>query len=139
MEVTLPRRMVNALLQQAQQSPEAEVCGLIGAMDNLPRACYPVPNIATAPRRLFQMEPRAQIDALRYMRGRNESLFGIYHSHPHSPATPSATDIVETGYPDALYLIISLNTRGVLEMRAWRLAPQLQEVELRINEDHART
>lgn len=139
MAVSLPRTLVNALLRHAQQSPEAEVCGLIGAAGDVPQRCYPVPNIASAPRRLFQMDPRAQIDALRQMRARNESLFGIYHSHPHSPALPSLTDITEAGYPDALYLIISLNTRGVLEMRAWRLAPQLQEVELRINEDPTRT
>jgi len=33
-------------------------------------------------------------------------------------------------YPDALYLIISLDSKGVLEMRGWRLARRLEEVEL---------
>jgi len=85
------------------------------------------------------MEPQAQIDTLRCMRERDETLFAIYHSHPDTPPSPSALDLEQPGYPEALYLIISLNTRGVLEMRGWRLAPQLQEVELRINEDPART
>jgi len=59
--------------------------------------------------------------ALRLMRERGEELFAIYHSHPSSPATPSIIDLEEAGYPEALYLIISLNTKGVLEVRGFRL------------------
>jgi proteasome lid subunit RPN8/RPN11 len=55
------------------------------------------------------------------MREQGEELFGIYHSHPHSPAEPSDTDLRQAGYPEALYLIVSLNTKGVLEMRGFRL------------------
>ena len=76
------------------------------------------------------MDPRDQIDALREMRERGESLFAIYHSHPDSPPAPSETDLKQAGYPEALYLIISLDTKGVLEMRGWRLTPRWEEVEL---------
>ena len=75
----------------------------------------------TEPQRLFAMDPARQIDAQRRMRERGEELFGIYHSHPHSPAQPSATDLEQAGYPEALYIIVSLNTKGVLEMRGFRL------------------
>jgi proteasome lid subunit RPN8/RPN11 len=128
--ITLPRPLVNAMLHHAQLSPASEVCGLIGARANVPSHCYPVANVAGEPAHLFQMDPRSQIDAMRAMRERGESLFAIYHSHPDSPPAPSETDLKEAGYPDALYLIISLDTKGVLEMRGWRLAPRLEEVEL---------
>ena len=83
--------------------------------------CIPVPNVSDQPQHLFAMDPGRQIDALRRMRESGEELFGIYHSHPHSPAQPSDKDLQQVGYPDALYIIVSLNTRGVLEMRGFRL------------------
>ena len=128
--ITLPRTLANAMLRHAQTSPASEICGLIGARETLPNRVYPVANVADEPGRLFQMDPRGQIDAMRTMRECGESLYAIYHSHPHSPPAPSEIDLNEAGYPDALYLIISLDTKGVLEMRGWRLAPHLQEVEL---------
>jgi proteasome lid subunit RPN8/RPN11 len=67
------------------------------------------------------MDPAQQIAALRTMRESGEQLFAIYHSHPNSPPLPSPTDLAQSNYPEALYLIISLQTRGVLEMRGFRL------------------
>ena len=119
--IILPRQLVNRILYQAQSSPDAEICGLITAKAGRPLRCIPVPNISDQPQQLFAMDPRRQIDALRSMREQGEELFGIYHSHPHSPAQPSDRDLQQVGYPDALYIIVSLNTRGVLEMRGFRL------------------
>ena len=110
-----------------------EVCGLITAKNGRPQRCIPVPNVSDQPERLFAMDPKSQIDALRNMREHNEELFGIYHSHPHSPAEPSDTDLEQAGYPDALYVIVSLNTKGVLEMRGFRLRDgKTEPVELEI-------
>ena len=119
--VFLPRPLVNQILRQAQSTPDVEICGLIAAHDGKPQRCIPVANIANQPDRLFAMDPAKQIDAQRNMREHNEALFGIYHSHPHIPAQPSATDLEQAGHPEALYIIVSLNTRGVLEMRGFRL------------------
>jgi proteasome lid subunit RPN8/RPN11 len=119
--VTLPRSLVNQILHHAQSTPELEICGLIAARDGQPQRCIPVANIASQPETLFSMDPARQIQALRDMREQGETLFAIYHSHPHSPAQPSASDLEQAGYPGALYIIVSLNTKGVLEMRGFRL------------------
>ena len=119
--LTLPRELINRLLTAAQAEPEREVCGLVGERDGRYRY-YPVTNVAGEPGRLFQMDPRGQIDAMRAMRERGETLFAIFHSHPHGPARPSATDLTEAAYPEALYLIASLGTTGVLELAGYRLA-----------------
>lgn len=133
--VTLPRTLVNKILAHAQHSPEDEVCGLIGAEDDKAVDIYPVKNVAEDPHTLFQMDPKQQIDAMREMREQGHELFAIYHSHPHTPAAPSATDLEQANYPDALYLIISLNTTGVLEMRGFHLeGGKASEVELKIHE-----
>lgn len=133
MTVTLPRPLVNQLLAHAQSAPQAEVCGLIGAQNGTPARAYPITNAAHTPARHFVMAPQEQIAALRTMREQGEELFAIYHSHPGSPATPSATDLAQASYADALYLIISLQTQGVLEMRGYYLRPgQVEEVALDI-------
>ncbi|OGT21783.1 MAG: hypothetical protein A2V90_07980 [Gammaproteobacteria bacterium RBG_16_57_12] len=131
--VKLPRPLVNQLLQQAQQSPQLEVCGLISARDGRPQRCYPVMNAAADNAHRFEMEPGSQIEALRQIREQGEQLFAIYHSHPDTPPLPSELDRQHTEYPQALRLIISLNTEGVLEMRGYALEEQaLQPVELEL-------
>jgi len=120
--IELPRALVNQILHHAQASPEWEVCGLIGAKDGQPRSCHPVANAATDPQTRFQLDPAGQIEAMRQIREDGEELFAIFHSHPSAPAEPSPTDLAEAAYTEALYLVISLNTKGVLEMRGFRIA-----------------
>jgi proteasome lid subunit RPN8/RPN11 len=119
--IALPRHIINQILEQAQGSPDAEVCGLIGSRDGKPTRCYPVANDAEEPRHHFLMDPRQQIDAMRAMRENDESLFAIYHSHPDAPALPSAEDLQQAAYPEAYYLIVSLATEGTLQLRAFQL------------------
>ncbi|OAI02467.1 Mov34/MPN/PAD-1 family protein [Methylomonas methanica] len=127
-EISLPRKLTNQLLHLAQLSPDTEVCGLIGAdSTGMPASCYPVKNNAATPETRFLLDASQQIEAMRQIRDKGETLFAIYHSHPHSPAQPSLTDIKEASYPDVLHLIISLNTKGVLELRGFKIAGQSSE------------
>ncbi len=119
--VTMPRPLVNRLLHHAQQGAGMEVCGLIAGRGGRPSRCIPVANISPSPATRYEMDPKGQIDAMRAMRERGEALFAIYHSHPSSPAEPSATDLAQAAYPDTLYLIISLKTKGILELRGFLL------------------
>ncbi|MEN8170561.1 MAG: M67 family metallopeptidase [Pseudomonadota bacterium] len=131
--VTLPITLVNKILTHAQHSPESEVCGLIAARGGVPAAVYPIANVADVPERLFAMDPAAQIEAMRQMREGDEELFAIYHSHPHAPARPSQRDLEEAAYPQALYLIVSLDTEGVLEMQGFRLHHgEVEKVDLEV-------
>ncbi len=120
--VRLPRTIVNQLLHLAQKSPEEEICGLISRDRDGFRKCYPVPNAAGDKKRFFALDPREQIAAIRTMREHGEALAAIYHSHPEAPPLPSLDDIEQHEYPDVLYLIISLGTKGVLEMRGFHIS-----------------
>lgn len=136
MTIHIDRTVINQILSHALHVPEQEVCGLIGARAGAPARVYPVSNVAAEKSHLFAMDPQQQIDAMRRMRENGEALFAIYHSHPHAPAAPSAIDLQQAAYPDALYLIVSLNTKGVLEMQGYRLRDQQVEmVELEMMED----
>jgi proteasome lid subunit RPN8/RPN11 len=135
--IELPRALVNQLLHYAQSSPQLEVCGLVGAEGGKPTSCYPVANAAAMPNLRFQLDPAGQIDAMRQIRERGEALFAIFHSHPAAPAEPSPLDLAEAAYPDALYLVISLDTKGVLEMRGFRIGPEksVEEIKLLLKTD----
>lgn len=119
--VTIPESLLACMQTHAAQSPTVEVCGLLGARRGVPVSCYPVNNAARDPAARFDMDARGQLDAMRTMRERGETLFAIYHSHPRGPSAPSAVDLQEAAYPQALYLILSPDRRG-FEVRAWRLA-----------------
>jgi hypothetical protein len=45
-------------------------------------------------------------------------------------------DLEQAAYPDALYLIISLNTKGILEMRGFKITnASAVEIPLTLNQD----
>jgi len=119
--IQIPRQIVNQILQHAQSDDELEVCGFISEKNGLPYKAYPILNVAETPDHLYKMDGKQQIDAMREMRENDESLFAIYHSHPSSEAYPSKIDIEESQYPEAIYIIVSLNTKGVLDLRAFKL------------------
>jgi proteasome lid subunit RPN8/RPN11 len=132
----IPRKITNQLLHLAQISPDLEICGLIGSKNGLPSSCYPVNNTADQPQQHFQLDAGQQISAMTKMRDQGEQLFAIYHSHPTAPATPSLTDLELAAYPEALYLIISLNTKGILEMRGFKIAHHsAREIALSLSEN----
>ncbi len=134
--IQIPRKITNQLLHLAQISPTLEICGLIGSKNGLPSSCYPVKNTAEHPQHHFQLDAGQQISAMTKMRGHGEQLFAIYHSHPTAPATPSLSDLEQSSYPNALYLIISLNTKGILEMRGFKIDHKsAQEISLSLSEN----
>lgn len=131
--VEMPRSLALRLLAAAQAEPGREVCGLVAARDGRPCRYLPIPNVAPAPERSFEMDPRALADAQRALRARGETLWAVFHSHPSAPAQPSPADLARIGEPDALLLIASLASRGVLQLRAWRRdGDAVRELPLRV-------
>ncbi|MFT7413682.1 MAG: hypothetical protein ACI9FO_000335 [Methylophagaceae bacterium] len=52
---------------------------------------------------------------------KRQTWFAIYHSHSTSAAQPLVNALKDADYPDALHLMISLNARGVLNLRGFYL------------------
>ncbi len=135
-EIQFPRKITNQLLHLAQISPNFEICGLIGSKNGLPTHCYPIKNAAEQPQQRFLLDAEQQISAMSTMRELGEDFFAIYHSHPTAPAIPSTHDLELAAYPDALYLIISLNTKGILEMRGFKINQKTAlEIPLTMSDD----
>ncbi len=133
-EIAIPRKIVQNLLHHAQKTPEQEVCGLISSLNDTPHHSYPIQNASINPKHFFNLDPQQQIQAMATMRKNNEQLFAIYHSHPTAPAVPSITDLEQASYPEALYLIISMSVKGVLELRGYQITEaQFTEIPLRLS------
>ena len=132
----LPRPLINKILAHAQHNDSREVCGLIGNSTTGEKSYYAIDNISENPGRHFLMDAPQQINAMKEMRNKQQQLFAIVHSHPDASAQPSQLDIQENGYKDVFYIIISLNTKGVLEMRAYtQTGDVMQEVELILEDE----
>jgi len=133
--ICLPRPLINKVLAHAQQNPDVEVCGLIGSRvgssTSAEKDYYAIDNVSNNPHCRFLMDAPQQIKILKQMREKQQELLAIVHSHPTSTAVPSQLDIAESSYKDVFYIIISLNTKGVLEMRAYtQQKDSMQEIEL---------
>ena len=129
--LSLPRPLVNKMLAHAQKNPDVEVCGLIGSSIEQIKTYYPIDNISKKPNCQFLMDAPQQINAMKKMRDKQQQLFAIVHSHPKGSAVPSQLDIEESSYKKAYYIIISLNTKGVLEIRAYtQQSSSMQEIDL---------
>lgn len=126
--------MVNKMLAHAQQNPDIEICGLIGNNENNNRKdYYAIDNIAKNPACRFLMDASQQIKAMKTMRDKQQTLYAIVHSHPTTSATPSQLDIEENGYRDAYYIIISLSTKDMPEIRGYNpQAHSMQAVDIEL-------
>ena len=103
----LNRSTIETVIAHAREAAPAECCGVLIGRDGDVAGAVPTRNAADRPTR-FLIEPRDHFDAIRAARARQLEVVGYYHSHPHSPARPSETDVAEATYPDQLSLIVSL-------------------------------
>ena len=96
--------------QHVKNNPHEEVCGLLAGyrfpMEYVAKTVIPITNELHSPYR-YRMDPKEQVKAFLTIEDRNMQLVAIYHSHPFGPAFPSATDLLEAYYPDAVQIIWS--------------------------------
>ena len=86
-----------------------EACGLLGgdAATNFASVCYPTRNQA-ASAKLYTVEPVDYLHADRDAEARGLEILGVFHSHTHTEAYPSATDVAQAPDPTWHYVLVSL-------------------------------
>lgn len=118
--IELSQEQAAALIAHAREESPTECCGLLAGRDGRVERVYRGTNIEHSPF-TYLMDPKEQLAAFKEMDSAGLDLVGIYHSHTHTPAYPSRTDIARAFYPDAAYVIISLANREGPDIRAFRL------------------
>ena len=127
--VTLPRSMADAIVAQAWEQNPNEACGIIvgdrpAAHGGQALRYEPAHNRSASPF-LYEIDPADLLRLTIATDDADEVFWAIVHSHTHSEARPSATDIRLAFYPDALYILVSLADReadpvtGARSIRAW--------------------
>lgn len=109
----------DALVEHAWSDFPYEICGLLGVRDDGTIAHFPIDN-AERSMTYYTMEPKQLLRAMREIEDEGWAL-AIYHSHPHTQAYPSATDIRLAAYPEATYLIVTLQDRDRPDIRAFTI------------------
>ncbi len=108
-QIDLDRATYDALIEHARSDFPYEVCGLLAREEGGTRPVrhWPIPNAARS-MTYYSMDPKAMLAAFNEMDDNGWELLAIYHSHTHTEAFPSPTDVELAFYPDAVYLIVSL-------------------------------
>lgn len=98
------------MLAHCQACYPQEACGLLAGSGGRFMAVYLIANTLASPVN-FQMAPEQQLQAMLHSEAAGLAEMAIFHSHPHGPAQPSATDQRLAYYPDWPQFIISLARR----------------------------
>ena len=98
-----------------------EACGLLGGDPATAKAsvCYPTANVA-ASSRVYTVDPKQHLKADRDAEGRGLELIGVFHSHTHTDAYPSPTDVAQAPDPTWHYVILSLKYEAPV-LRSYRI------------------
>ncbi|HVC35356.1 MAG TPA: Mov34/MPN/PAD-1 family protein [Chloroflexota bacterium] len=119
-----------------------ECCGLLFGEGSRADRLLRMENVEHSPLN-YRVDSQKLLEAFQMMEEVGLDLVGIYHSHTHSPAAPSRTDIALAGYPDVHYLIVSLADpdqpvlraflidKGLVEEQAIQITPALASADTR--------
>ena len=120
------------IVEQGLREFPNECCGLIAAEDGVPVKVFPMTNADASPV-TYRLDGKEQLRVFDEMDEQGWELWGIYHSHTHSEAYPSETDIKLAFYPEARYLLLSLQDRAAPVLRSFRITDgEVTEEELTI-------
>lgn len=117
--LALASTVVEAMLAHACDELPNEACGLLSGRPGRALRFHPARN-ALASRYAYEVEPGDLVRIMYAIEADAEELVGIFHSHPATPAIPSASDVREAEYP-VVYLIASFADPEAPGLRGWRI------------------
>ncbi|MGH7371247.1 MAG: M67 family metallopeptidase, partial [Candidatus Methylomirabilales bacterium] len=98
----MPKRFADEIVKHARAEVPNECCGLLAGKNGAVLEVFRCESTEKSPYRYY-LDPKDQIRIMREMDRKGWDLVGIYHSHTHTEAYPSKTDVELAFYPEALY------------------------------------
>lgn len=134
--LAISEELAEAMLAHARAEAPIEACGLLSgdAAAGSATTYHPARNALGSPLR-FDLHPEDLVRITFEIESAGQELVAVFHSHPRSPAVPSATDLREARYP-VLQLLAGMPDAeaGEWGLRAWRVeGERCAEVPLRIS------
>ena len=116
-----------------------EACGVLaGPIEGASEPLGPVTEVypcenADASARSYTVDSRQLLQAMRDAESRGEELVGVWHSHTHTDAYPSDTDVRQAFEPTWIYVIVSLKQPEPV-LRAYRIRDgEILEVDVEVD------
>jgi proteasome lid subunit RPN8/RPN11 len=121
----LSRRTWNEMLGHAYDGLPDEACGLFAGPAGADKCTvfYPCRNAAESSK-LYTIDPKDHLRADRDAQGRGLEIIGVMHSHTHTDAYPSPTDVTQAPDPGWHYIIVSLRAEAPT-LRSYRIVDEV--------------
>ena len=117
----MPLTLRDEIFAHARESAPQECCGLLLGEDETVKRVLRCRNVHPTPETRYLIDHEQLFEAFKAAKDFDRELVAIYHSHPRSPAFPSATDRAEAYWPEAAYVLVSLRSEQP-EIFAYRIA-----------------
>jgi proteasome lid subunit RPN8/RPN11 len=98
-----------------------EACGLLAGNPATGKAtmCYPARNVEQSSR-IYTVDPKDYLRADRDAEDRGLEIISVFHSHTHTEAYPSPTDVAQAPDPAWHYVLVSLRDYAPV-VRSYRI------------------
>lgn len=130
--IELDAVLVKEMTEHARRDFPHEACGIVASAAGRPIKVFTMSNADRSPY-TYRLDPKEQLQVFDEIEREGWELFGIYHSHTKTDAYPSETDLRLAFYPQAHYLIVSLQDPESPELRCHRIVDGVvDEEEVRV-------
>lgn len=131
--LTIPRALLDAMVDHCLREAPLECCGLLGGRAPIVASIHPLRNVDLSESR-YTADPKQLVHEVVSLRERGHAILAIYHSHPRWPAVPSKTDLRENYYGDVPRIIVSLLGQTP-DVRVWRFdSESFSELNWRVDD-----
>jgi proteasome lid subunit RPN8/RPN11/molybdopterin converting factor small subunit len=115
----IAREVVDGMVEHARREYPNECCGMLAGQNGGASVLHTMTNVEASPV-VYRMDPREQLEFYNRLDRDGLEEVAAYHSHTHSPAYPSQTDVrLAHGY--MTYVIVSLQDQTSPSVRAFRI------------------
>ena len=137
LEFRIPEPVARAMIEHAQAEYPKECCGFLVGPPGEVREQVVLTNVDPDPVMRYEADPKEMKRAYDDLFDRDWEVVAIYHSHTHTPAYPSPTDVKLARDPNAAYVLVSLQDRSLPDLRAFRiLEGRIEELDV-VSEEKA--
>ena len=132
------KQYVSDMIAYALEEDPNECCGILAGVDWSVSHMYRITNTSASPYR-YLMDPQEQLNAMLDSERAGWEFIAFYHSHTHSQAYPSPTDVrmaQQSGWlgPDIYYILVSLEDKSSPQVRAFHIleSGDIEEEEFQV-------
>jgi proteasome lid subunit RPN8/RPN11 len=117
----IPQTVIDQIGEHVIAGYPHEACGLLVGKGSLGEVLefHPTENVAKSAR-VYTINAKQHLLIERDAEDRGLEVMGVVHSHTHTEAYPSPTDVAQAPDPTWQYMIVTLK-RGVPEPRSYRI------------------